>query len=1444
MATTTYIRLLSISMAISLIQGVTIPPKIIKQGPPDIFFKVGETVKMECEASGEPLPAYTWRRAEIPFSPEGNDDRVVIQKGIGTIIINSPEDKDEGLYQCFATNSFGTAATIKFNLRMAKLEEFSTQQPIYHTPVLGDHLKLTCQSPDSVPDGHVTWVVNEGGFLKPVMWDSRVTVDYDDCLHFTYVTAADAMNGNPYQCMVSNPVMRMSVRGPLQYIQPQGSVELTSRMKKVWPNSRFDEQGLVGSDFKMKCIFSGNPTPTVRWTKKDSDKFNDRVLLGNSGGQELVIRDLSFDDAGTYLCDGTKEHEASSLEMSINLNINSRPYWVAKPKDVTLAEKGTAEFNCVAGGLPQVAIFWFVNGARLEDALKTDPRLDGRFQHLRDNKIVFQNVNQDDAMVFQCNVTNVHGYIWAEAILNVLSEAPTILERPSAVRVAEGHPFEIPCRINGKPDPIITWFREETPITGGRYVIQESGNLFVQKAVLSDAGQYRCHVKNYLGEDEGSGSLTVRRKTLLEVKPMDVEVQSGVNAKFTCSGTTDPEEISNMVIYWMKDHNPVQLGTRMFLNKQDNSLAISGTEQRDTGTYTCVISNGLDNDTASARLVVTDVPFPPTQVMVNNSCSSGFAEVTWMTGSFNNAPIQYFIIEYITTIDPNHWVFAAQVYYTEAMANITLSTGLTYFFRVTSYNKIGASNPSEPSTTSCTTSPDKPTQNPRNLRTIGDIPGTLHVEWTPVPPEHQGGPGCGYLLTIMKVGESRPSEVSVSLGDWRIYEYVHNSTGIPYQRYQITIKAINPSGNSNESAPSIIGYSYEGIPQISPYDLKALDVSSDTLTLQWKFDSAEIGKVDSKIRGQFMGFKIQFWEQGLRGETIRDVDVRPGDLSPQGDTYNVTFRHLIPNTRLEARVALLNNFYVSAPSESVTFTTPPGLPGPIQYMKEVNIADNHINLEWRPPLDNRGDLIGYDIGYQEVIKGLRLGELQERIPQIDDAFATTAMLSGLLPDTKYRIHVWARTTAGRGEGFYIERTTARSGMPSIPRFSIAGVGPNYINVTWWRDPLLSSGSIIIVEFRKQDGGEWLSTSPDVSKDWAKLSLLQPGINYLVRIVVVTGDLRRISEEEEVRTSGTAKAYDIIANLGWLLAMITSILLHIGLLIGFVICYRRGFRFKTQVKENKVETYREGEETYSGTHYKGVELTPTSHEKNFEPIGHVNQIYEHRQGYYSDESDGDNDYYNRPNPHDPHDGSDKGDYYDQDSVDDKKIGMDDSQHDSMPSDHQYEDYDLRGEPDHSPYQAEDYHHDDLESSMDSRGHHREPYAPGRQKDTRKPRKSEKDPAHNVHLHTSQQHQDDAEDRYFDLEHPPAGRRYSDLEEHPVLEDPRERHEYESYTARRSRDARQPRAARVQRVVRQERISDDDDDHHPVGGPSQGGQPRRDPGVPVSEQGSAYTASTTV
>uniref|UniRef100_A0A2C9LIM0 Ig-like domain-containing protein n=1 Tax=Biomphalaria glabrata TaxID=6526 RepID=A0A2C9LIM0_BIOGL len=159
-------------------KNVPRPPSIYFEPPYEIYYKAGETFELPCEANGEPKPTYDWNRNEIVFNPSGNDDRIVQLPDAGTLVINMPEDKDEGIFQCFAINDFGKSASKKVNLRQAKLASFAFVKPTYHKPYLGRPYTLPCVPPESVPPASVFWITKtaQGGF-NVVNYDSRVSMD-------------------------------------------------------------------------------------------------------------------------------------------------------------------------------------------------------------------------------------------------------------------------------------------------------------------------------------------------------------------------------------------------------------------------------------------------------------------------------------------------------------------------------------------------------------------------------------------------------------------------------------------------------------------------------------------------------------------------------------------------------------------------------------------------------------------------------------------------------------------------------------------------------------------------------------------------------------------------------------------------------------------------------------------------------------------------------------------------------------------------------------------------------------------------------------------------------------------------------------------------------------------------------------------------------------------
>ena len=57
---------------------------------------------------------------------------------------------------------------------------------------------------------------------------------------------------------------------------------------------------------------------------------------------------------------------------------------------------------------------------------------------------------------------------------------------------------------------------------------------------------------------------------------------------------------------------------------------------------------------------VADRPDAASKVQIYK-CQDGNATIVWMPGSYNNAPVQYYILQYNTSFNPDTWTFAVTV---------------------------------------------------------------------------------------------------------------------------------------------------------------------------------------------------------------------------------------------------------------------------------------------------------------------------------------------------------------------------------------------------------------------------------------------------------------------------------------------------------------------------------------------------------------------------------------------------------------------------------------------------------------------------------------------------------------------------------------------------------------------------------------------------------------
>jgi len=105
--------------------------------------------------------------------------------------------------------------------------------------------------------------------------------------------------------------------------------------------------------------------------------------------------------------------------------------------------------------------------------------------------------------------------------------------------------------------------------------------------------------------------------------------------------------------------------------------------------------------------------------------------------------------------------------------------------------------------------------------------------------------------------------------------------------------------------------------------------------------------------------------------------------------------------------------YNGPTSETLNFNTPEGVPGTVLGLEAFPMGSSALYLAWQPPAEPNGILTGYRIYYQ-VVNGTKLGTLLERKPHVMDPQAKSAKLATLAPDTIYRVHIRATTSAGDG----------------------------------------------------------------------------------------------------------------------------------------------------------------------------------------------------------------------------------------------------------------------------------------------------------------------------------------------------------------------------------------------------------------------------------------------
>ncbi|XP_021098153.1 neurofascin isoform X5 [Heterocephalus glaber] len=1016
---------IEIPMDPSIQNELTQPPTITKQSVKDHIVDPRDNILIECEAKGNPAPSFHWTRNSRFFNI-AKDPRVSMRRRSGTLVIDfrsggRPEEY-EGEYQCFARNKFGTALSNRIRLQVSKSPLWPKENLDPVVVQEGAPLTLQCNPPPGLPSPVIFWMSSS---MEPITQDKRVSQGHNGDLYFSNVMLQDMQTD--YSCNARfHFTHTIQQKNPftLKVLTTRGVAERTPSF--MYPQGTSSSQMVLrGMDLLLECIASGVPTPGIAWYKKGGDLPSDKAKFENFN-KALRITNVSEEDSGEYFC--LASNKMGSIRHTISVRVKAAPYWLDEPKNLILAPGEDGRLVCRANGNPKPTVQWMVNGEPLQSAPPNPNR------EVAGDTIIFRDTQVSSRAVYQCNTSNEHGYLLANAFVSVLDVPPRMLSaRNQLIRVILYNRTRLDCPFFGSPIPTLRWFKngQGSNLDGGNYHVYENGSLEIKMIRKEDQGIYTCVATNILGKAENQVRLEVKDPTRIFRMPEDQVAKRGTTVQLECRVKHDPS--LRLTVTWLKDDEPLYIGNRM--KKEDDSLTIFGVAERDQGSYTCVASTELDQDLAKAHLTVLDDQATPTNRLAAlpkgrpdrprdlelTDLAERSVRLTWIPGEDNNSPITEYVVQFEEDqFQPGVWHDHSKFPGSVNSAVLQLSPYVNYQFRVIAINEVGSSHPSLPSER-YRTSGAPPESNPSDVKGEGTRKNNMEITWTPMNATSAFGPNLRYIVKWRR-REARETWNNVTVWGSR---YVVGQTPV-YVPYEIRVQAENDFGKGPEPN-TVIGYSGEDYPRAAPTDVKVRVMNSTAIGLQWNRVYSDT------VQGQLREYRAYYWRESSLLKSLWVSQKRQQASFPSDRTRGVV-GHLFPYSNYRLEMVVVNGRGDGPRSETKEFTTPEGVPSAPRRFRVRQPTLETVTLEWDHPEHPNGILTGYTLKYVPF-NGTKLGK------QIVENFSpnqTKFLVQRSDPVSRYRFTLSARTQVGSGEAVTEEspappnEATPTAAPPTLP----------------------------------------------------------------------------------------------------------------------------------------------------------------------------------------------------------------------------------------------------------------------------------------------------------------------------------------------------------------------------------------------------------------------------
>ncbi|KAK5871231.1 hypothetical protein PBY51_004123 [Eleginops maclovinus] len=590
---------------------------IVVQAPPvisgtsrlqDLTVVLDQEVEFQCRVSGKPAPRVEWSRDGEVLSRDGDPHVEFLEDG-QVLKVKSVRLRDQGLYQCLASNNAGTQMR-QFRLTVQAPPTIKGPSETSEVSVvLGFPKVLPCDVEGS-PTPSITWLKDN----QPIVSSPQTT--YTQGGQALRLGSARGDSTGLYTCRATNPAGTATKHYSLSVLVPP-QIEGDSTSLKF---GRQEEKVRINGSLILSCLTKGFPEPKVNWFK------DGQLLTGNlhagikEGVYTLLIENAMLSHEGQYTCVVTNSAGEDKRDFDVTIQVppifhrvaNREAAWglghegdnnedMVEKKEVVLGH--TISLTCESNAIPPPKLSWYKDGRKLTSA-------DGVVLLPGGQVLQITRVQKEDAGKYTCQAVNEAGEDHMNFELEILVP-PVILGASEQFMEEMGAVVNssvvLHCDVTGHPAPVISWLRDGQPLhTDAQHHISEDGSkLQLLSVQVSDMAGYLCVAENKVGTVEKLFSLTVQvPPRITGLKEEDVSVIEGHMVSLLC----DVQSYPPPEITWTRDGQVLHFSTGIRILPGGQMLQLPRARLEDAGQYVCTATNPAGQDQKSILLSVYVLP--------------------------------------------------------------------------------------------------------------------------------------------------------------------------------------------------------------------------------------------------------------------------------------------------------------------------------------------------------------------------------------------------------------------------------------------------------------------------------------------------------------------------------------------------------------------------------------------------------------------------------------------------------------------------------------------------------------------------------------------------------------------------------------------------------------------------------------------------------------------